>query len=179
MTSALDNAFASVIKECLSTSFFNAVKMLGLLAWTVHYRMSKECQSVKSWKSLFENNGIMYRRPDMHPASHDDDMDRRESLSDLDEEQSLGTRRKKKVTKGMKKKKTKRKPHHDDSPDMELLSFDFLDDASGAHYQSTSWLLPTDDFCTSWTNADLPEHLATYCFSVWMKQLYDKRRDMA
>ncbi|KAI4319273.1 hypothetical protein MLD38_032894 [Melastoma candidum] len=159
MTRVLDNGSASVMKECLATSIFNAVKMLGLLAWTVHYRMSKECQSVKSGQYLFENNGIMHQRPDMHPISHDVDMDRKESWADLDEEQLLGAHRKKKVTKGMTRKKRKRKPHYDDCLDMEILSFNFLDNASSVHHQRTSWLLSTDNFCTPWTN------VSSQCYS--------------
>ncbi|KAK1363389.1 hypothetical protein POM88_038950 [Heracleum sosnowskyi] len=40
--------------------------------------------------------------------------------------------------------------------------------------KSSSWLLSTDGYSTTWNTVDLPEHLSMHCFSTWMKWIFAK-----
>ncbi|KAK8565111.1 hypothetical protein V6N13_020233 [Hibiscus sabdariffa] len=169
MSKTSTNAYtlASILKECSRAKPVEAIKLLGLYSWVIYYRLSKECQTPGSWEALFQSNGISFRTSDKYSMlRHEVSLD--ESDSEADDRAS--SRRRK------KKKRRKKRRDFDDvgSYDNVLLDFDASDSRLGLQSGGGSWLLSIDDFSTSWTNVDLPEHLSNYCMSTWMKQLVSK-----
>lgn len=163
------NGMASVLTECLEKKTIDGIKSLGLSSWVIYYRLSEESDSTESWESLFVTNGINFRRSDKYSLlDHNGSLD--ETDSDFDDGASISHRKKKK-----KRKKRKRDFDHEGSYVKELLDYDKL----GLPSQTGSWLLSTDDYSTSWTNVDLPEHISHHCLSVWMKWLVAKRDRVA
>ncbi|CAN8253825.1 unnamed protein product [Cochlearia groenlandica] len=126
------------------------IKLLGLLSWTIHLRLSEECKTLDSWEALFRENGIDFRR-----SSSD------HSLLSVDEESESDSDIRRKKKQKREKKKRKKLAIDDDDDDDEIL---------GIHSRSRSWLLCTDGFSATWTSVDLPEHISRYCLSTWMKK---------
>ncbi|XP_024007072.1 uncharacterized protein LOC18013125 [Eutrema salsugineum] len=154
-------SFTLLLRELSKMKYTEAIKLLGLLSWTIHFRLSEECQSVDSWESLFRENGIKFRRSSDHSLlSHNGFSE--ESESDSDGRSRVSRKRHKK---GKKKRKKKKKRTIDDDNDDDLIDDELL----GLHQISRSWLLSTDGFSATWTSVDLPEYIARYCLSTWMK----------
>ena len=123
------------------------IRVLGMLSWTVQFRLSEECQSPDSWESLFRENGIEFRRSSDHSlVSH-------EGFSEESESDSDGRRRvsKKRHKKGKKKKnRAKKKKRAIDDEDEDDVLID--DEVLGLNQISRSWLLSTDGFSATWTS---------------------------
>ncbi|XP_021907187.1 uncharacterized protein LOC110821597 [Carica papaya] len=163
-SSNTDN-LASVLKECFKMKMTETIKLLGLLSWVMHYRLSKECLTPDSWKILFTINGISFKTTNKHALIDNDKSD--ESEPGLDHRKSSKTRRRKKHK--SRKKRRRNIYNDDDDSDNELLDFDMTSGQQSLQLHSMSWLLSTDRFSASWTNVDLPEHLSRHCFVTWMK----------
>ncbi|XVE72635.1 hypothetical protein DITRI_Ditri11bG0054000 [Diplodiscus trichospermus] len=165
-TSTNAYTLTSILKDCVKTKSIEAVKLLGLFSWVIYYRLSKECQTLGSWESLFLSNGISFRKSDKYSIlRHEGSLG--ESESEADDRASVRHKKKKK-----RRKKRRRDFDLDDS--YGLLDFDTSDSRLGLQSSGGSWLLSIDDFSTPWTNVDLPEHLSDYCLSTWMKWLVSR-----
>ncbi|OMO62710.1 hypothetical protein CCACVL1_22680 [Corchorus capsularis] len=162
----------SILKECIKTKTTEAMKMLGLYSWVIYYRMSEECQTRESWEFLFLSNGIRFRKSDKYSLLHHEGSSE-ESEAEANDRQSI--RRKKK-----KKSRKKRRREFDDNNIFDgLLDFDTSDSRLELQSGNESWSLSIDDFSTSWTIVDLPEHLSNHCLYTWMKWLASKQRNVA
>ncbi|KAK5784209.1 uncharacterized protein LOC108473748 [Gossypium arboreum] len=163
---------ASILKECAKAKPIEAIKLLGLYSWVIYYRLSKECQTPGSWEALFLRNGISFHESDKYSMLN--------NKGPLDENDSAGDDRA--SSRHRKKKKRRKKTRyfdHDSGYDDELLDFDASERRLGLQSGGGSWLLSIDDFSTSWTNVDLPEHLSNHCLSTWMKQLASQWSNVA
>ncbi|KAH0923667.1 hypothetical protein HID58_023685 [Brassica napus] len=166
------SSFCLIMRELWKMKQTEVIRVLGMLSWTVQFRLSEECQSPDSWESLFRENGIEFRRSSDHSlVSH-------EGFSEESESDSDGRRRvsKKRHKKGKKKKnraKKKKKRAIDDEDEDDVL---IDDEVLGLTQISRSWLLSTDGFSATWTSVDLPEHIARYCLSTWMKWFLARQR---
>ncbi|CAH8363062.1 unnamed protein product [Eruca vesicaria subsp. sativa] len=157
------NSFSLILREVSKMKHREVIRILGILSWTIQFRLSEECQSSDSWECLFRKNGIEFRRSSDHSlVSHNGFSEESESDSDVGRRVS-----KKRHKKGKKKKNAKKKKRAiDDEDEDDLLIGDEL---LGLNQISRSWLLSTDGFSATWTSVDLPEHIARYCLSRWMK----------
>uniref|UniRef100_A0A1J3F0B6 Uncharacterized protein n=1 Tax=Noccaea caerulescens TaxID=107243 RepID=A0A1J3F0B6_NOCCA len=159
------SSFALILRELSKMKHIEVIRMLGLLSWTIHFRLSEECQTPDSWEFLFRENGIEFRRSSEHSLlSHNGFSE--ESESDSGSRSHVSKKRHKREKKKRRKKK-KRAVDVDDDDDDELL---------GRHQISRSWLLSTDGFSATWTSVDLPEYIARYCLSTWMKWLLARQK---
>ncbi|XWS75964.1 hypothetical protein CRYUN_Cryun01aG0136600 [Craigia yunnanensis] len=172
-TSTNAYTLTSILKESVKTKTIEAMKLLGLYSWVIYYRLSKECQTLGSWESLFLSNGISFRKSDKYSILHHEGPVE-ESESEADDRASIRRKKKKKS-----RKKRRRDFDLDDSYDNGSLDFDTSDSRLELQSGGGSWLLSIDDFSTSWTNVDLPEHLSNYCLSTWMKWLVSKWSNVA
>lgn len=174
--SSSTNSFVPVLNECLKMKTTGGVMILGLQSWAFHYALSEKCQSAEAWESLFSNNGISFRKSDKFALLHGDEL-LEENDSEMDDRAS--TRRKSRKEKKRKKKRKRNFDDDDDSYDHDLLDLDTSNSKLGLQARDGSWLLSTDGFSASWTNADLPEHLSKFCFSTWMKWAFAKWKNAA
>ncbi|KAK6238759.1 hypothetical protein QUC31_004228 [Theobroma cacao] len=172
-TSTNAYSLASILKECVKTKTGEAIKLLGLYSWVIYYRLSEECQTLGTWESLFLSNGIRFRKSDKYSLLHHE-VSLEENESEAVDRASIRRRKKKKS-----RKKRRRDFGDDDSYDNGFLDFDTSDSRLGLQSGGGSWLLSIDEFCTPWTNVDLPEHLSNHCLSTWMKWLLSKWSNMA
>ncbi|CAA7058935.1 unnamed protein product [Microthlaspi erraticum] len=158
-------SFSLVMRELSKMKHIEVIRILGLLSWTIHFRLSEECQTPDSWESLFKENGIEFRRSSEHSLlSHNES----ESDSDSISRSHVSKKRHKREK---KKRKKKRKRDTDDDDD------NLIDDVIlGGHQLSRSWLLSTDGFSATWTSVDLPEYIARHCLSTWMKWLLARQK---
>ncbi|XP_057251267.1 uncharacterized protein LOC104894479 isoform X2 [Beta vulgaris subsp. vulgaris] len=160
-------SLALISKDHLKSKTIEMMKCLGLLSWSLLYRLSKECQTSESWESLFVGNNIGFRKSDIyglmkHYGTSDE--------SELDFGDKAATRAKNKKRKSRKKRR--RKQDYDDLSDEDLLELDNPDAKFGVKSSSRSWFLSTNGYSTSWSAADLPEHLSKHCLREWMKQTF-------
>ncbi|KAJ0253942.1 Uncharacterized protein HA466_0115350 [Hirschfeldia incana] len=157
------NGFSLIMREVWKMKYTEVIRILGILSWTVQFRLSEECQSPDSWESVFRENGIEFRRSSDHSLLSGKGFSE-ESESDSDGRSRVSKKRHKK---GKKKNRAKKKKRAiDDDEDDDVL----IDDkVLGLNQISRSWLLSTDGFSATWTSVDLPEHIARYCLSRWMK----------
>ncbi|KAJ7953352.1 Glycine--tRNA ligase beta subunit [Quillaja saponaria] len=165
------NSLTPFFKNCFKMKNVEVIKYLGLQCWLLYYRLSQECQTPQSWESLFVENEIHYRKSDKY-ALLDLDRSSDESIFYFDYRESAVVKHRKR----QKGKSKRRKKEHDDIYDDELLDFDAKN--HGLDVQSTTgscWLLSTDGYSTSWTSADLPEHLYKHCLLKWMTCFFAKR----
>ncbi|KAB5527794.1 hypothetical protein DKX38_021641 [Salix brachista] len=174
--SSSTNSFVPVLNECLKMKTTGGVMILGLQSWAFHYALSEKCQSAEAWESLFSNNGISFRKSDKFALLHGDEL-LEENDSEMDDRAS--TKRKSRKEKKRKKKRKRDFDDDDDSYDHDLLDLDTLNSKVGLQARDGSWLLSTDGFSASWTNADLPEHLSKFCFCTWMKWAFAKWKNAA
>ncbi|VVB15427.1 unnamed protein product [Arabis nemorensis] len=131
------SSISLVPKDLLKMKHVGVIRILGLLSWTIHFRLSEECQTPDSWEFLFKENGIEFRRSSDHSLlSHYGFSE--ESESDSDGKSHVSNKRHKRRK---NKRKKKKKSAIDD--DDELL---------GLHRISRSWLLSTDGFSATWTS---------------------------
>ncbi|ERN20274.1 uncharacterized protein LOC18448684 [Amborella trichopoda] len=142
-------------KECLNMEKSEVVKWLGLEAWVVHYCLLKESDVCESWEALFSTNGIGFRKSRSYSLVDSDGLS---SGSDGE----LGKVKRKK----REKRRKKRRKNNFKDRSMEFGDFSELGDTESG---IGSWLLSTDGYSCAWGKADLPEHLAKYCFSSWLK----------
>lgn len=137
------NSFVSFLEECKRKRTVEAMNLIGLQSWVVHYRLSEECQDIDSWESLFITNSIKFHKSGkylmLRYGSEDD--------SALDDKTSTGFRWKKK---DRKRKKRKRSNEYGENGD-DLLDFDMPNEGQGLHTRGASWFLSTDEFTSSWT----------------------------
>ncbi|OQU88030.1 hypothetical protein SORBI_3003G388100 [Sorghum bicolor] len=87
-------------------------------------------------------------------------------MHDTDDEDLTGSRHKRR--KGNRRRKRHRYDSDEDKLD-ELLELGSSDGKNGVESQRGSWRLSTDGFSASWDIADIPDHLSTYYFTVWVK----------
>ncbi|KAI7755317.1 hypothetical protein M8C21_030163 [Ambrosia artemisiifolia] len=151
------NCLVLLIKECSMKKSISSIKLLGLQSWALHYLMSEGYWASEDWESLFNSNGICFR----HAGKH-------ELLQDkmLTDDSDSDSRRKKKRK---HRKKRRRRTTHDDSYDDDFVDFDLEYNRMDFQSKGSCWSLSTDGYSTSWSSADLPEHLSKHCFSTWMK----------
>ncbi|KAF5726506.1 hypothetical protein HS088_TW22G00184 [Tripterygium wilfordii] len=161
---------APVLKECFNLRATEAIKVVGLLSWFIHYTLSEKCPTPESWESLFKSNEIIFRRYDEYALLNCEKLSE-DSDHELNSNSSRRRRRKKD-----RSRKRRRNFEDDGCYHSELLDFDTSRDIQDLKSRSGSWLLSTDGFSASWTNADLPEHLSKHCFSKWMKLVFTKRK---
>ncbi|KAI3829897.1 hypothetical protein L1987_04028 [Smallanthus sonchifolius] len=149
------NCLVPLIKGCFKKESINSIKLLGLQSWTLHYFMSEGYCASEDWESLFNSNGIRFRHAGKHELLHD---------KRLTDDSDSDSRRKKK---GKHRKKRRRR---DDSYDDDgIVDFDFEYKRMDVQSKGSYWLLSTDGYSTSWSSADLPDHLSKHCFSTWLK----------
>ncbi|XP_074316730.1 uncharacterized protein LOC141652990 [Silene latifolia] len=139
------------------------MKWLGLLSWCLLYRLSKECHDSETWKAMFISNKIGFRNSDAY---------RLVEGNDTSEDSESEKKQKRKKRKQKSRKKRKKNVDHDMFHAEELLDLDDADDKPIFQSSSTSWFLSTDDYASSWTLADMPEHLSKHCLKEWMKRTF-------
>ncbi|KAL1198436.1 hypothetical protein V5N11_008909 [Cardamine amara subsp. amara] len=162
------SSFSLFLREVSKMKHVEVIRILGLLSWTNHFRLSEECKTPDSWECLFRENGIEFRRSSDHSLlSHNEFSEESESDSDS---RSQGSKKRRK--KGKKRRKKKKKRAFDDNDDDKLSDDELL----GLHTISRSWLLSTDGFNATWTSVDLPEYIARYCLSTWMKWILARQK---
>lgn len=174
-TSSGSSGFAAILEGCLGMRTLDVVKLLGLYSWVIHYVLSKECQTLESWESLFIINGITFRKSGTYTILDHDGIKQEENRSKLDIKSPYAIHSKKKEKRRKKRRRTV--GFNDDGSDDDDLFV--RDDGQDVQSQTRSWLLSTDGFSTPWTMPDLPEHLAKHCFSAWMKSVFTKQTDVA
>ncbi|KAG6497428.1 hypothetical protein ZIOFF_045327 [Zingiber officinale] len=154
------------IIECKNMKLQEATKFAGLLSWVLYYCLSEECMVAHSWETLFNANGITFRKADDYSFVHVDGSEEGcDSDSDVESGSSIGKRKK-------KTDKKKRKKHHfgDDNLD-ETIGMGTTEQTKNS---GSRWFLSTDGSSCAWNTADLPEHLGRHCFKTWMKWIYSK-----
>lgn len=151
MCSNHPSSLAPIMKKCFEEKSIESVKLLGLQSWALHYRLSKDCQSLESWESLFIGNGISFRKSGSYELLHNDGFSE-ECESDLDEKTSVRLKRKKK-----EKRRRKRRKNLDDYDcyDNELLDIDMSKNRLSLQSRAASWFLSTDGYSTSWSSVSL------------------------
>ncbi|KAI3418612.1 uncharacterized protein J3R85_013678 [Psidium guajava] len=173
--SSITSSFAAILEGCLGIRTLDVAELLGLYSWVIHYVLSKECQTLESWESLFIRNGISFRKSGTYSILEHDGIKQGENWSRLDNK-SPGAIHSKKKEKRRKKRRRAVGFNDDGSDDDDLF---VRDDGQDVQSRAISWLLSTDGFSTPWTMPDLPEHLAKHCLSVWMKWVFPKQTDAA
>lgn len=140
----LDNgsSFSLILRDLSKMKHVEVIKLLGLLSWTIHYRLSEECQTPDSWELLFRENEIEFRRSSDHSLLIHNGFSE-ESESDSDSRSRVSKKRHKREKKKRKKKKKRAFDDVDDLGDDELV---------GHHTIGRSWLLSTDGFSATWTS---------------------------
>lgn len=134
-------SFSLIPTELSKMKHREVIRILGLLSWTIHFRLSEECRTPDSWEFLFRENGIEFRRSTDHSLlSHNGFSEDSESDSD---DRSHASNKRRKRRKNKRKKKKMSAIDDDDLIDDELL---------GLHQISRSWLLSTDGFSATWTS---------------------------
>ncbi|KAL3500240.1 hypothetical protein ACH5RR_039333 [Cinchona calisaya] len=141
-----------------------SIKWLGLQSWAIFFRLSEEFRTSESWESLFVNNGIHFQKSDKHGLL-DKDEQSEDYGSDLDERSSGKVKHK---NKGRNRKKRRRKLKSEESYGDELIDLESLD----LQFKADDWLLSTDQYSTTWSSVDLPEHISKHCFYVWIKFVF-------
>jgi hypothetical protein len=137
-----ESSFSVILRELSKMKHIQVIKLLGLLSWTIHFRLSEECQTPDSWELLFRENGIEFRRSSDHSLLSYNGFSE-ESESDSDSRSRVSKKRHKREKKKRKKKKKRAFDDDDDRGDDELLDL---------HSISRSWLLSTDGFSATWTS---------------------------
>lgn len=162
--SSSSSGFAAILEGCLGMRTLDVVKLLGLYSWVIHYVLSKECQTLESWESLFIINGITFRKSGTYPILDHDGIKQEENRSKLDNK-SPGAIYSKKKEKRRKKRRRTVGFNDDGSDDDDLfLGADGLDVQS----RTRSWLLSTDGFSTPWTMVSAIAYLFWhFFFCVW------------
>ncbi|KNA22078.1 hypothetical protein SOVF_037240 isoform A [Spinacia oleracea] len=161
-------SLASISNELLKSKTIEVMKWLGLLSWSLLYRLSKECHTSESWEALFVSNNIGFRKSDIFGT----ELDGTSEKSELDFVEKTVTKGKRKRRQN-KKNKRRRNRDFDEFSDEDLLHLDYSDDKFNLQSSSISWLLSSDGYSTSWSLADLPEHLSKHCLREWMKQTFE------
>ncbi|KAM0051063.1 hypothetical protein Hdeb2414_s0007g00231001 [Helianthus debilis subsp. tardiflorus] len=160
------NCLVPLIKRCFTKKGINSIKLLGLQSWALHYFMSEGYRASEEWESLFNRNGVRFRHAGKHELLHD---------KMLTDESDSDSRRKKKRKHRKKRRRTTRNDGYDD----DFVDFDFEYNRMDFQSKDSCWLLSTDGYSTSWSSADLPEHLSKHCFSTWMKWAFYRWGDSA
>lgn len=55
---------------------------------------------------------------------------------------------------------------------MEMNFADVITNRLELYSTSGDWLLSTDGYSSTWSSADLPEHISKHCFFTWMKWVF-------
>ncbi|XP_022862375.1 uncharacterized protein LOC111382586 [Olea europaea var. sylvestris] len=168
------NDLTPIMKECFNRKTIEAIILLGLQSWAIHFRLSEEFCSPESWESLFINNGIRFHKSNKYTLLHDEISE--DCGSDLDERSSKRLKSKKKRK---QKKKRRRSFDRDESDENELRDFDLSNNRLDLQSKAGDWLLSTDGYSTTWSSVDLPEHLSKHCFFLWLKWVFAKWGDVA
>ncbi|XP_062073359.1 uncharacterized protein LOC133777686 [Humulus lupulus] len=162
------NSLAAVIKGCFKLNTVEALKWLVLQSWAFYCRLLEECQTVESWESFFLKNAISFRRLNSYALLNDDGLSE-ESASDLDHGVSKKSKHRRKS-----RKRKRRKLDRDNKYDYEFLDFNTTKDGLDLQSNSGTFFLSTDEYSTSWSIVDLPEHLSQHCLSTWMRWILVK-----
>ncbi|CAL4946150.1 unnamed protein product [Urochloa decumbens] len=155
----------ALMKEFMGTELPNALKWIGILSWVIFCDLSKECKSGNSCESLFSHNKIEFRKADDYSLVQNDAFSI-SHMSDTDGEDL--TRSSHKRRKRNRRKKRHRYESDEDKLD-ELLELGSSNGKNSVESQCGSWHLSTDGFSASWDIADIPDHLSTYYFTIWVK----------
>ncbi|KAF5184337.1 hypothetical protein FRX31_026075 [Thalictrum thalictroides] len=160
---------AALVKECLKTKKVDSVKWLGFLSWVLQFRLLEECKTPDSWEALFIMNKINFRKSSSYDLIQTGQV-LEESESSFDDGGYTKARRKNEKT----RKRRRRHYGLDDDDRDDLVDVDISSSWQNVQPREGSWLLSTDNYSSSWTSVDLPEYMAKYCFSTWMKWLRSK-----
>ncbi|KAL9243081.1 hypothetical protein vseg_017011 [Gypsophila vaccaria] len=158
-----------ISKDHLKSKTSEMMKWLGLLSWSLLYRLSTECHTSESWEAVFVSNKIGFRNSDVYGLLDPHETSENSELENVDRAAS----RRKHKRKQKSRKKRKRKFDHDVFLGDELLDLDDADDRPFFRPSSTSWLLSTDGYSSSWSLVDLSEHLSKHCLNEWMRQAFN------
>ncbi|KAK9669578.1 hypothetical protein RND81_13G141200 [Saponaria officinalis] len=158
-----------ISKDRLKSKVTDMMKWLGLLSWSLLYRLSKECHTSESCKAVFVSNKIDFRNSDVYGLLEPDETSENSELEYVDRAAS----RRKHKRKQKSRKKRKRNLDDDMFHGEELLDVDDADDTPVFRPSSTSWRLSTDGYSSSWTLVDLPEHLLKHCLNEWLKRAFN------
>ncbi|XP_039127690.1 uncharacterized protein LOC120263779 isoform X2 [Dioscorea cayenensis subsp. rotundata] len=161
----------ALIRECMRMQKKVAIKWAGLHSWALHYCLSKECKTRESCESIFIKNGIGFQKADDYTLINNDGYQEiyGSGADDKGSRRTGGQKRKRD-----KKKRRRNKNDHEEWNSDGLEDFKTLNGQETLKLEERSWLLSTDGYSCSWHIADLPEHLARYCFLTWMKWIYSK-----
>ncbi|XP_021733447.1 uncharacterized protein LOC110700248 [Chenopodium quinoa] len=165
-------SLALISKGQLNSKTIELMKWLGLLSWSLLYRLSKEGHTSESWKALFVSNNIGFRKSGIYGMERDGNSD--ENELDFGDESTTNAKHKRRQK---KRKKRRRNRDCDKLSDDDLLDLDDSNDKFSIQSSSISWLLSTDGYSSSWSLVDLPEHLSKHCLRQWMEQIYDDWSD--
>lgn len=158
------NSLLPIARDLFRSKLVETMKWYGLLSWSLVYRLFEECHSSESWKALFVSNKIGLRKSDAYGLLEHDGTSEESELEYADRAKHKKRRR--------SKKKRKKNLGHDSFHDDELLDLDGANDRFNLRSSSTSWSLSTDGYSTSWSLADLPEHISKHCLTEWMKRTF-------
>lgn len=154
----------ALMKEHVETELPGVLKWVGIQSWIIFCELSKECKSGDSCESFFSNNKIEFHKADDYSLvrnygfsiSH---------MPDIDVEDLTRSSHK-------RRKRNRRKRHRYESDEDkfdELLELGSSDGKNGVESQRGSWRLSTDGFSASWDISDIPDHLSTCYFTIWVK----------
>ncbi|KAM6587577.1 uncharacterized protein LOC115717396 [Cannabis sativa] len=163
-----ENSLATIIKGCFKLKTVEAFKWLVLQSWAFYCRLLEGRQTVESWESFFTKNAISFRRSNSYTLLNDDGVSE-ECASDLDHGVSKKSKHRRKSS-----KKKRRKLDRDNKYDNEFLDFNTTNDGLDLQSNSETFFLSTDEYSTSWSIVDLPEHLSQHCLSTWMRWILVK-----
>ncbi|KAF6164653.1 hypothetical protein GIB67_032881 [Kingdonia uniflora] len=140
---------ALLIKECLNMDQAEAMKLLGLQSWVLHYRLSEECKTPDSWEALFTESKISFSKSNEYDLVSVDGFSE-ESQPDSGDDVSIGVKKKRKAKN--RKKRRRRNRGHDNQNENELLDLGGSSAWHGLQSRTGSWMLSTDDYTSSWNS---------------------------
>lgn len=159
------DSLAPIMDEWSKKKNLESIRWLGLQSWAIFFRLSEEFRTSESWESLFSSNGIGFQKSDKYRLLEDDEYSE-ENESDWDDRPSGKVKHKKK---GRHNKKRRRKHKLEESYSEGLIDLDVSDNGLDLQFKAGDWLLSTDQYSTTWSSVDLPEHISKHCFYTWIK----------
>ncbi|XP_062207758.1 uncharacterized protein LOC133909374 [Phragmites australis] len=155
----------SLMTEFLNKEFPDTLKWIGIQSWVIFCDLSKDCKSADTCESLFFHNKIEFRKTGYYSLVQNDGYSISHK-SDTDDEDLTRSSRKRR-----KRNRKKRRPRYESDEDNldQLLELASSNSKNGVELQRGSWHLSTDGFSASWDIADIPDHLSTCYFKIWIK----------
>ncbi|KAJ1286629.1 hypothetical protein BS78_03G367100 [Paspalum vaginatum] len=160
-----DGDHFAFMNSLVETEFHDALKWIGIQSWVIFCELSKECKSGDSCESLFSRNKIEFRKADYYSLVQNDGCSI-SHMPDTDDEDLIGSGHKRR--KKNRRRKRRRHKSEEDKLD-ELLELGLSNGESGVESHRGCWHLSTDGFSASWDIADIPDHLSTCYFKIWVK----------